>query len=218
MCMRTNLFFLKAATVLAAFALSITPLKASLLSPNSFITGLSLEVEPVGASLLATTSVPFNGVDSGNNILFSGSLVSSVWTGDTSNPFGGLTFTYELSSSASSISSIDRLTLNRFAGFLTDVGYNGAGVVPSRVNRTSDGELIAFVFENASFQPSLVPGSSSPVLVIQTDSPVWAIGNASVIDGATANVPVSVPLAVPEPTALGLVLVGVVALAARKRI
>lgn len=214
--MRTNLFLLKAAIGMAALTLSVVPAKASLLSPNSFISP-ALEAGPVGASLLVTTNVPFNGVDSFNNILFSGSIVSSVWTGDTSSPFSGLTFTYQLFSSSSSANAIDRLTLNRFAGFLTDVGYNGLGIVPARASRTLSGDLIAFVFEDASFQPTLAPGNNSPILVIQTDSPVWAIGNASIIDGATANVPAFVPQAVPEPAALGLILVGFAALAVRKR-
>lgn len=215
--MRTNSLLVKATILLAAVALPVTSTEASLLSPNSFITP-ALEAGPVGASLLATTNVTFNGVDSGNNILFSGSLVSSVWSGDTSNPFSGLTFTYQLSSSAGSLNSIDRLTLNRFAGFLTDVGYNGAGIVPARASRTPTGELIAFVFEDAFFQPALAPGSSSPTLVIQTDSPVYAIGNASIIDGATANVPAFVPQAVPEPATLGLVGIGLVAVATRKKL
>ncbi|MGC3957843.1 MAG: PEP-CTERM sorting domain-containing protein [Verrucomicrobiota bacterium] len=147
----------------------------------------------------------------------SAASVSSVWAGDTSSPYTGLTFTYQLFSSSSSVNSIDRLTLNRFAGFQTDVGYNGSGIVPSRASRTATGELMAFVFENAFFQPTLTPGSSSPLLVIQTDSPVWAIGNASIIDGATANVPAFVPQAVPEPATLGLVVIGLATLATRKK-
>jgi hypothetical protein len=214
--MRTNLSLLKAIPLLVAIALPLTSLKASLLGPNTFIIP-ALEAGPVGASLLATTNVAFNGVDSGNNILFSGSLVSSVWTGDTSNPFNGLTFTYQLFSSASSANYIDRLTLNRFAGSLTDVGYNGTGIVPARASRTLNGDLIAFVFEDANFQPSLGPGSSSPMLVIQTDSPVWAIGNASIIDGATADIPAFVVQAIPEPTTLGLLVIGFAALAARRK-
>ena len=214
--MRTNFYLLKATPLLIAIVLPLTSLKASLLGPNTSITP-TLGSGPIGASLLATTNVAFSGVDSGNNILFSGSLVSSVWTGDTSNPFNGLTFTYQLTSSASSVNSIDRLTLNRFPGFLTDVGYFGIGIVPARASRTFNGDLIAFVFEDGNFQPSLAPGSSSPLLVIQTDSLVWALGNASIIDGATANVPAFVAQAVPEPTTFGLMVIGFAALAARRK-
>ena len=210
-------YFTQTATFLAALALSVGTANASLLGPNSFVLP-SLEAGPVGASLVATTNVSFNGVDSFNNILFSGSLVSSVWSGDTSSPFSGLTFTYQLFSAGTSANAIDRLTLNRFAGFQTDVGYNGSGITYARATRTLSGDLIAFVFEDASFLPTLTPGNNSPVLVIQTDSPVWAIGNASIIDGATANVPALVPQAVPEPTTLAFALTGLVALATRRKI
>ncbi len=209
--------FYRALTTVAACLLAATTAKATLLTPGNTI-GLSLGSGPVGASLLAATNVSFNGVDSGNNVLFSGTLTSSVYSGDTSNPFGGLTFTYQLTSNPSSVNAIDRMTLNRFSGFQTDISYSDSGVVPIRATRTGgSGDLIAFVFENASFQPILTPGSSSVLLVIQTDSTVWDIGNGSVIDGATANVPVFVPLAVPEPTTLALLALGAAALMARRK-
>jgi hypothetical protein len=202
--------------VLLTLCVSASSLPAVPLNPGNS-TALSLEVEPTGALLLATTNVAFNGVDVGNNILFSGTLASSVWANDSSNPLGGYTFTYQLSSDPSSLNSIDRMTLNRFSGFQTDVGYNGSGVIPIRASRpTSD--LIAFVFENAGGLPTLGAGLSSPILVIQTDANVWSIGNASVIDGATANVVAFVPLAVPEPATAGLfALAGVALLALRRK-
>lgn len=203
---------------IAACSLATISASATLLSPGTSI-GISLETsEPAGATLVTSSTVSFNGVDFANNILFSGTLTSSVWSGDTSNPFGGLTFTYQLSSALSSINSIDRLTLNRFSGFSTDVGYNGTGIIPSRVSRTVNGDLIAFVFEDANFLPTLAPGTSSPILVIQTSSSVWATGNASIIDGATVNVAAFVPLAVPEPATAGLLLLGAAVLAIRRKL
>jgi len=206
------------AGVLAAFSLSLSLVQAGApLPPNSAVLGLSAGSGPVGASLVASSNVPFNGLDFANNILFSGSLLSSVYSGDTSNPYGGLTFTYQLSSLPSSVNAIDRLTLNRFSGVQADVSYTGAGIVPSRASRTANGDLIAFVFEDGLFLPSLVPGGSSPILVIQTSSQVYDIGNASIIDGATASVPTYTPLAVPEPTTLALSALGILALAARRK-
>lgn len=214
--MHPKSFFIRTAALLTALALPLGAARAALLSPGSFVLP-SLEAGPVGASLVATTNVSFNGVDSFNNVLFSGNLVSSVWSSDTASPYSGLTFTYQLFSSSTSANAIDRLTLNRFAGFQTDVGYNGAGISFSRATRTPSGDLIAFVFEDGSFLPTLTPGNNSPMLVIQTDSPVWAIGNASIIDGATANVPAFVPQAVPEPTTMALAMTGLIALAVRRK-
>jgi hypothetical protein len=205
----------KGLAIIASCLATVTIAQANSLTPGNFI-GLSLEVEPVGATLLATTNVSFSGIDAGNNVLFSGTLTSSVWSGDTSNPYGGLTFTYQLTSALSSLHTIDRFTLNSFSGLLTDVGYNGAGIVPIRAVRPGS-DLIAFVFENALFQPTLGPGLSSATLVIQTDSLYWAIGSGSVIDGATASVSAFAPIAVPEPTSMALVGLGVAALLFRRK-
>ncbi len=213
--MRTNLYLLKAASLLVAIVLPLTSLKAALLSPNTFITP-TLEAGPVNASLLATTNVSFSAIDAGNNVLFSGTLISSVWSGDTSNPYSGLTFTYQLSSAPGSLHTIDRLTLNSFSGLLTDVGYNGTGIVPIRAIRPGS-DLIAFDFENVLFQPTLGPGLSSATLVIQTDSPYWNIGNGSVINGATANLSAFAPVAVPEPTSMALVGLGIAAFLLRRK-
>lgn len=151
-----------------------------------------------------------------------GALVSSVWSGDTSNPYGGLTFTYQLSNDPSSISDIGIFRLGNYFNTKTDLGYNGMGVIPlaaGRYNESTDITLINFTFgSNYPSDPWLKPGLSTPTFVIQTDSQVWDIGRASLSGGfGFGNVTTFAPSAVPEPATLGLAISSLVVFANRKR-
>lgn len=193
-----------------------TAFAASLLPGSTLL--LSSEAEPVGASILNSVASPFVGVDILGNTNFTGTLTSTVWTGDTSNPFvGGLTFTYLLTNDGSSADPLVRMTLSRFDGFQTDVSYFGLGSVPTSAERSlsNSGRQVAFNFETPF---RLQPGTSSALLIIQTDAFAWQNGNASVIDDATANALTFVPAAiVPEPTSMALLGIGGLILAAHCR-
>lgn len=203
--------------LITAFALTESTTLATTLLPGSTLS-LSSEAEPVGASILTFVSSPFAGVDVLGNTNFTGTLTSTVWTGDTSNPyFGGLTFTYLLSNNASSADPLVRMTLSRFDGFQTDVSYFGLGSVPTSVERSlsNSGRQVAFNFETPF---RLQPGNSSALLIIQTDAFAWQYGNASVIDDATANALTLVPAnVIPEPSSLALLVIGGMMLSARCR-
>lgn len=196
--------------VVTTQAVPLAPGTASPLFPES---------EPLGATLVATTNVAFAGINFFGNVNFTGTLQSSVWAGDASNPFGGLTFTYLLHNNAGSLDALGRLTLSRYTGFFTDVSFNGPGVVPFNVVRSGSGDQIDFNLLSGppTFQHNLLPGQSTALLIIQTDSPVYHLGNASVIDSAVANMIAFVPRAVPEPTAAALALAGVGVAWARRR-
>ncbi len=201
--------------LISAFTLAeVTTFSATLLP--GLTQSLSSEAEPVGASILNSLASPFSGVDILGNINFTGTLTSTVWTGDTSNPFvGGLTFTYLLANNGSSADPLVRMTLSRFDGFQTDVSYFGLGLVPTSVERTlsNSGRQVAFNFETPF---RLQPGVSSALLIIQTDAYAWQLGNASVIDDATANALTLVPATnIPEPTSVALLGIGGLMLATR---
>ena len=126
--MKTN--WIKVTAVCGMLSWGISNLSAISLLPNSSI-ALPLEAEPVGATLVHSAAVNFSA------LTFSGTLTSKVWSGDTSNPHGGLTFTYELSNNLVSADPIDRFTLSSYAGFLVDASYNGPGIVPTAVQRNA---------------------------------------------------------------------------------
>lgn len=204
----------------AASALMLTTARAALLAPGNAIP-LSLEPGPVGATLLASTNVSFTGINFFGNTNFTGHLSSSVYAGDISNPLGGLTFTYLLHNDATSSDTLGRLTLGKYAGYLTDVGFNGPGIVPFNAVRSANGDQIDFNLLSGppTFQHNLLPGADTVLLVIQTDSLVFNIGNASVIDNAVANAVAFVPTAVvPEPTTLSLGAIGLVAALLRRQV
>lgn len=205
--MRTNWIKVSAAGVL--LAAGVSNLSAISLLPNSSI-ALPLEAEPVGATLVTSSTVNFSA------LTFSGTLTSKVWSGDTSNPHGGLTFTYEISNNLISADAIDRFTLSSYAGFLVDASYNGAGILPTSVQRNTAGNQISFNFSGIG-EGTLIQGGSSPVLILQTDSATWQDSIAGVINSSTVNVATFAPLAVPEPTSLALVLLGAGAFAWRRK-
>ena len=75
------------------------------------------EADPTGGLIVATLT------DSVGPPGFSASLTTTVTSGDPSNPFGGLTFTYLLSNDPGSTEALVRITFNGFDSFLTDVSF-----------------------------------------------------------------------------------------------
>jgi hypothetical protein len=232
----------KAAIVLAALAVLSFGLVATSSAAQLNVGTPHLPVEAVnppgavrpspGATLVAGgVPIPFSAF----GLTYSGTLTSSVWANDTTNPYIGSnpnakTFTYMLTNDASSINVLHRLTVGSYGGtpiILADVTYNASspGVAPTVADR-STADVIGFTFADAHAQvPQLLgnigPGMQSKILVVQTNATEFLPSFASVIDGSTTNVPSWAPIAqIPEPSTLVLAGLGVVGLAfgwARRR-
>jgi hypothetical protein len=172
------------------------------------------EPDPVGGVSITLGPVPFLAPT------FSGTLLSTVTVGDATNPFGpgALTFTYVLTNDAVSVHPIERLTLNGYAGFLVDASFQGppAGLAPDEISR-SISDLVGFEFD-----PALMPGGISAVLVLQTDATTYTTSTAAVINGtSTFGVPILAPAIgggnVPEPTTLAVAGTVAAAMLLRRR-
>ncbi len=161
---------------------------------------------------------------------YTGTLTSSVYDGDSTNPFGptALTFTYLLVNNPLSTHELHRLTVSSFQSFSTDASYSSlsAGLEPTFIDRNPLGDVVGFSFPTpipnilTSFG-ALAPGMTSRLMVIQTNATKYTFTTASVINGSTTGVISLAPdVLVPEPSTLtlgALGLMGTVVLAIRKR-
>lgn len=167
------------------------------------------EADPVGGTVVASRAEPFS------SPTFTGLLLTTVISGDATNPYGGLTFTYLVTNDLSSAHPLGRFTANGFDGWLTDASWQApsVGTTPALINRPT-ADFLGFTFLDG-FGGLIAPGKSSALLVIQTDAPSYVDNFASVIDGFVATVPTYSPA--PEPATLALLTLGGLALAMRRR-
>ena len=143
---------------------------------------------------------------------------------------GTLDFYYQIVNDASSSTALARLTATDFAGFatnsafrtdgssLTGTGFVDGTLAPQTSDSNIDGSVIGFSFYPPTGPPTeIAPGDTSYVLIISTGATTYEAGNASIIDGGTDTVAAFQPGSVPEPASLGLMGLGLIALAGVRR-
>ena len=111
---------------------------------------------------------------------------------------GCLDFVYQFTNNAGDANA--RFTMYNFAGFLVDAGTKPFGVHdPVSIDRSLWGPVISFNYST----DEIVPGETTPLLVIETNARYFTTGYASVQDG-TAGYGFAYAPAVPEPSSLAL--------------
>jgi len=186
---------------------------------NPIINGQTISPVP-GASVSASAVQLGNEVNSlvktsfGKNTEI-GSLQSWVYTGDANNPYGGLTFVYQISLQSSSTTFVDSFADSTdWTGFKTAVGskVSSGQVNSSSVNRDSD--IITWVFSPTH----VMNGNISALLIVETDAKKFTNDAFNMHDGATSTAEAYVPLAIPDGGLTSVLLGGaLLALGALRR-
>ena len=165
---------------------------------------------PTGGTVLDTITTPFT------SSTIDGTVVSQVITGDSSNPYGGLTFTYSIFLNNFSSDSLSEMTVGSYGGFTANVSYDltGSEVAPSNFTRstTGNGDTIRFYFSNSG---GLQPGQTGALVVVQTAALSFTPALGSVIDSQSVNISTLAPI--PEPGIASLFVAGFGALALWRR-
>lgn len=203
-----------------ALAASASVALGAPLGPGGFLNPPADEGKPSAGILLDQLVEPYLGAD------IEGTLVSTVYDLDDSNPFGGLTFTYQILTGPGGSAPVEQFTVGNFSGFQTDVSYSQNGgdafaiitpdVAPVYVGRSFDGNIISFDFSLFG-NPGIMPGENSTLLVVQTDVSFYSPTVSSVINAGSSEVLSFAPIAVPEPSTFALLGIGSLALALVRR-
>jgi hypothetical protein len=196
----------------ASIASAVSPIT---LNPGQSVTP-SHDMDIFDASpAIAYNQSPFTGTDVSASVVFTGELTSWVFQGPS-----GLAFAYVAHNDSTSLDSLEQLSVTGFAGYSTQVdsGYILSPYIQSdRATRSSTGNTISFHYPNGSLTGPIAPGLENRFVVIFTNATEYKLGNASVIDGGTANTKAFVPAAVPEPASMAVLGLGLVGIAARRR-
>ncbi|MDZ4781114.1 MAG: PEP-CTERM sorting domain-containing protein [Planctomycetia bacterium] len=196
------------------------PVHADPLSASGLLLPVPQELNPSDGNTVNSIVAGF-----GANNAFSGELTTLVIENDSRNPYGGLTFIYQiLNDGQEGSNSIGRLAIDSFIGIeQTDVSYlvDDDAVAPVYADRGVNGAIVGFSFFTFQGDPHtgfLNPGDMSSELIVHTNARGYQQVVASIIDGSVAQAASFGPV-VPEPSSIALLGLGIAAagLVARRR-
>lgn len=210
-----------------AFCLAVGLARATILPPTGSppVAPGTFGTSVLGPFLADTGAQVFTATNSLGQTTISGDYRAMVYA-DPNNNFcaGCLDFFVLVTSDATSIDDIERITLASFGLFQTDVGYStgsgsAPGVAPATVDRSSNGGVIGF---NFALPAGVAAGAQTAMLEIQTNATTFVTGTLQIIDSSVASVAAFAPSNVPEAgsislTMLGAALLGIGFLGRRRR-
>jgi hypothetical protein len=169
-----------------------------------------------GFTVLATTG-PIT-VDPVPGVSFSATY-EEVVVRDTNNVFCTNCLDFLIIATNGGPGIFERISTSSFGSFLTDVGYNTAGpagVTPSSVDRSANGNVMGFNFIPPGTAVSAA--ENSVLLEIQTNATNFAPGFVSVQDGTSGFGAGYQPADAPEPASMFLFGAGFLGLGLSKRL
>jgi hypothetical protein len=221
-------------TLLIALLGTITSLTVPTLSATIIIAGATGSPDVFGAgtgtglTLLASTTQTVNP----GAPYFDATYTEWVYsdTSGTVSASGGsaglcqncLDFFIELADAGPGI--VERISTSNFGGFVTDVGYNtagvaggpaavAAGIIPGTVDRSgAPGNVIGFNYTSTN----ITSGQSTVLLEIETNAVSYTAGTVTVQDGAAGFNTGFSPTSAPEPGTMALLGFGLIGLGMAK--
>jgi len=190
-----------------ALALASIPASATLLPPGGSVAP-SLFGAISGAVVADTGTVNLTSSPAGFTSTYREEVVADSGRG------GLLDFILQSTNNSCSTDAIGRVTLASFTGFTTDVGtatsagnLSGGTDAPATITRGSAGDNVGFNFTGACPGSAFCPGTTTEVLVIETNARAFVPGSVSEINSGVASGAGFAP-AVPEPASLTLLGTG----------
>lgn len=116
-------------------------------------------------------------------------LTTTVYSGDTANPLGGLTFVYTLNNTAGDVTG---LTVDGFYGNVEVSNYTGTTAAAAQANYGLEG--------NVNFSWGLEKAPSTLIVVVDTSLTTVSPNAANIQDSTAINLQDLAP--VPEPTTI----------------
>jgi len=155
---------------------------------SSFVSILPGNYTQVGGTVVASlVSGPITATYPGGSD--TDTLTTTVYSGDTANPLGGLTFVYTVDCT---VGDVTGLTVDGFYGTVMVSNYAGTSGAAQQVNYGLNG--------NINFGWGLQTAPSTLIVVVDTALSVSAINAANIQDGVAINLQDLAP--VPEPTTI----------------
>jgi len=187
--------------------------KAVLIPPGPPLTPLGNGAFYGGSIYDVTT--PFVSSIAVDGSFFTGSLTSQVYREGITDPRPGkLEFVYQFTNDGTSTDTIDRFTVDGFAGLANIYADYASGTgtsAPWQLTRPllPTGNVIGFNFVEVD------AGTNSDQLIINTNVTQWALDDAALQDGENVSIPAPGP-AVPEPASATLLTLALSALTLRR--
>jgi hypothetical protein len=203
---------------LTAFLLVSSESQATPLFPGGNVSVTTETALPAGSFFFGPETLAITGVNALGQTRFTGNLTFAVYRESAT---GFLDFLYQYQNNASSRDAVQHVSTTDFSlPFTTDVrtitataptGFTlGTTVAADATRSTGTGGVVSFDFPTPN---SVAPGTTSEILVIDTNATNIVPGTTNIINGAIATVITQAPRNSPEPATLTLFGGGLLGLA-----